>query len=287
MKSYSRYKSKITGYSDVSETVKIVEKIAASAVHTCKKDVARLKQYREHLQRVITRLSCCSSLSAAQAMPTRTGTGRSVLVIFTGEKGLVGGLWHKMAEEYTQQTSPGDSLVLVGTKGFSFVDTATMAVLESFPLLDDLTPDALHERLHDYLVTNFIAGTFTEISFLYPQSVSIGEQTPVRIPFLPFSIPKVYTGGESLSSQTVGLPIFDASANVVFKKLVELAVRAQLSHVLLETKLSELSARTVSMEHAAQKTNELVGLLSMEHTRQRRHDATQKQLESFTAQKMV
>ena len=57
--------------------------------------------------------------------------------------------------------------------------------------------------------------------------------------------------------------------------------------IIMETKLSELSARTVAMEHATTKTVELVQKLKLNYTKQRRRVITQRQLESFTTHKII
>lgn len=60
MRNYAYYKTKIKGYEDVSGTVKTIEKIAASGVHTIKKDVRSLNQHLVAIESVIKRLAICS-----------------------------------------------------------------------------------------------------------------------------------------------------------------------------------------------------------------------------------
>ena len=55
----------------------------------------------------------------------------------------------------------------------------------------------------------------------------------------------------------------------------------------METKLSELSARTVAMEQATAKTKELIQKLTINYTKERRRVVTQRQLESFAARKII
>ena len=54
-----------------------------------------------------------------------------------------------------------------------------------------------------------------------------------------------------------------------------------------ETKLSEFSARTVAMEHAAVKTKGLIHKFTLDYSKERRRVATQKQLEIFAVHKIV
>ena len=142
--------------------------------------------------------------------------------------------------------------------------------------------------MYRYLEENFIKGNFRSVSVLYFKSASIGEQQPLCVPFLPF-VPSVnYNDKEvTVSDTTLGWPIIESSVPDLLDNLFKSFIQARLYSFLLEARLSELSARTVSMEHAAQKTKEVVEQLQLQHARQRRHVSTQKQLESFTAQNMI
>jgi len=55
----------------------------------------------------------------------------------------------------------------------------------------------------------------------------------------------------------------------------------------METKLSELAARTAAMEHAAETTKKLIHQLKINYFKERRRSATQKQLESFVVHELA
>ena len=56
MKSYITHKNQMQGIKDVSETVKAVEKIAASSVHFLKQEVSDLNSYAVEIERILARL---------------------------------------------------------------------------------------------------------------------------------------------------------------------------------------------------------------------------------------
>ena len=53
MKSYIMYKNQISGVKDVSETIKTVEKIAASSVHSLKRQVSNLNLYVDEIEKTL------------------------------------------------------------------------------------------------------------------------------------------------------------------------------------------------------------------------------------------
>ena len=84
-----------------------------------------------------------------------------------------------------------------------------------------------------------------------------------------------------------GLPIFEPSKKEVFKALTQKYIGMFFRKIVMETKLSELSARTVAMEHASAKTDELIKKISLNYLKERRRAITQKQLESFAVHKII
>ena len=290
MKSYTYFKNKIAGYEDVSETVKVIEKIAASSVHIIKKEVSTLNNFLAITKTVIERLSVCTEKTITHPLMSvrKDSSAVDVLLVISGGKGLVGGLWQRLAESYREMALPNQKVVLVGDKSIEYINVESENILRVFNFSNEIPSQAEVDSLYRYLEENFIKGNFRSVSVLYFKSASIGEQQPLCVPFLPF-VPSVnYNDKEvTVSDTTLGWPIIESSVPDLLDNLFKSFIQARLYSFLLEARLSELSARTVSMEHAAQKTKEVVEQLQLQHARQRRHVSTQKHLESFTSQNMI
>ena len=56
--------------------------------------------------------------------------------------------------------------------------------------------------------------------------------------------------------------------------------------VIAEAQLSELSARTVTAEHATVKTNHIIREMKLNYFKERKREMTQMQLESFLVHKL-
>ena len=104
MKSYIAQQNRIQGIKDVSETVKMVEKIAASSVHFLKKEVSDLQSYTNRIEEVLSRLSLFYHKKQHPLLQKRT-TGEKALVILTGDGGLVGDLWHNVINTFLAHKS--------------------------------------------------------------------------------------------------------------------------------------------------------------------------------------
>jgi len=281
MKSYVTYKNQIQGIKDVSETVKTVEKIAASSVHFLKKEVVSLNLYASELEKTLTRLSLFYQKKDHPLLQKKT-TGEKTLIILTSDKGLVGGLWHGVVNEFLEKTEQYKSVVVVGAKGENYLQEESMPVVESFVDLPDTFPKEGVQRITNYIFDEFKKRTFSQVDILYPKFISLAEQSPKFIPFIPFNFRLTEE-----EQNKEGMPIFEPSKQEIFSRLLQKYVEVFFHKIIMETKLSELSARTVAMEHASTKTEEFVQKFTLDYIKQRRRIITQRQLESFVAHKII
>jgi len=279
MKSYVMYKNQMQGIKDVSETVKTVEKIAASSVHFLKQEVSNLNTYASELEKVLNRLSTFypkKNHPLLQKKDVKTKT----LIILTGDKGLVGGLWHEVINVFLENIKRYHTVIIVGAKGENYLKEENISIVKSFTDIFDVPQQENIEHITNYIFDEFKKGTFSQTDILYPKFISLAEQTPNLVSFLPFEFQLTKE-----KKNNDGLPIFEPSKQKIFDSLLQKYIGVFFRKIIMETKLSELSGRTVSMEHAMTKTKDLVQKLTLGYTKQRRRIVTQRQLESFTAHK--
>ena len=280
MKSYIAHKNQIQGIKDVSETVKIVEKIAASSVHFLKKEVFSLNAYATKIEKMLIRLSLFYQKKDNPLLQKKEG--RKILVILTSDKGLVGGLWHEVINTFLENAKQYKNIVMIGTKGENYIKEENILSIKSFTNLFDISQKEETEYVTNYIFDEFKKGTFSQVDILYPQFVSLAEQTPNFISFLPFEFKLTKE-----KNNDEGLPIFEPSKQKVFDSLLQKYIEIYFYKIIMETKLSELSARTVAMEYAATKTKELIKKLILNYTKKRHRIVTQRQIESFNTHKII
>lgn len=288
MKSYIKYKNQMEGFKDVSETVKTTEKIAASAVHFLKQKVSTLNAYTTEIEKTLTRLSVFYQRKDNILLQKRT-TGERTLIILTSNKGLVGGLWHKIVNTILENTGKYQSFVVIGTKGENYLKEENMQIVKLFTDFSDTPKEEEIRRVTDYIFNEFKNGRFSQVDILYPKFVSLSEQASSFTQFLPFEFDsvKITNSDGKNTAEGDGLPIFEPSKQKLFNELLQKYIGVFFHKIIMETKLSELSARTVAMERAASKTDELIGKLTISYAKERRRRITQGQLESFAAHKTI
>jgi F-type H+-transporting ATPase subunit gamma len=272
MKNYLAYKEEIRGFGEVSEAVKTVEKIAAASIARFRQEMMNLDAYQQAIRTTLARLSVFHQTERAK----KPG-GRQVLVVLTSDKGLTGGLWRRMIDEFLK-TARGryDLIIPIGSKGEKYLAEEKIAVdaLQSAdgPPIKDISQN---------LSKQFRSGSYAYIDILYPTFVSLLEYRPAIVPFLPAAF--------TLDAAPLGFPIVEPAGALpqMFNSLIEKYIASYFQKMVAETKLSEHSARTVSMERASVKTDELIKGLTLTYRKERRRLLTQKQLESFIAHKSL
>lgn len=276
MKSYITYKNQIEGFKDVLETVKATEKIAASYIHFLRKKVSSINTYLLEIEKILSRLSSFYKKKSNPLLQKRK-RGKKALVILTGDKGLVRGLWHKVINTFLEKIKMYQSIIVIGAKGEKYLKEENVQIVKSFT-----AEKGEINSITNYIFSEFRKEEFSQVNILYPSFVSLAQQTPNFVLFLPFEFEK-----DEEKKAGEGFPIFEPSKEKVFDNLLEKYIGSFFYKIFLETKLSELSARTVAMEHAKAKTEELIGKLMLDYTKQRRRIITQRQLESFAAHKII
>ncbi len=290
MKSYIKYKNQTEGLEDVSETVKTVEKIAASAVHFLRQKVSALDAYTAETEKALARLSAFY-LKEDHPLLRKRRTGERALIVLTGDKGLVGGLWHKIVNAVLENSGRYQSFIMVGAKGEGYLKEENAPSWKLFAGFSDAPEEEEIKSVMDYIFGEFKKGKFSRIDIAHPKFVSLTRQEPVFTPFLPFEFglaaeegSEEAGGGRAIGN---GLPIFEPSKQELFDELLRKYIGVFFRKIIMETKLSEFSARTVAMERAASKTGELIKKLKVGYAKERRRRITQGQLESFAAHKTL
>jgi F-type H+-transporting ATPase subunit gamma len=287
MKNYLTYQNDIQGLSDVAATVKTVEKIAASSIHLLKQAVSNLNLYTEETKIILARLSRLHRINTHPLL-REPGRGRKVIVVLTGNKGLVGGLWHAVVNRFLENRNRYHAVVTVGVKTRRYLEEERVQPLRSFTPGADIPQPEDSETITRYLFAEFRRAAFSQVDILYPRFVTLAEQYPRLIPFLPFKFrTEDESGRHSSPPEAAGLPIFEPSEAKIFDWLLNKYIGLFFHQVLIETKLSELSARTVAMEQAGAKTERLVKKLTLDYLKERRRYETQKQLESFVVHQIT
>jgi len=284
MKRYLEDKNRIQIYQDVFETVKTIEKISASKLHFLKQRVKSLSVYTETLEKILIRLLCFHRPNHPFLEKSREG--KKALLVITGQKGLVGGLYHTLVNYALSIPLKNCHLMVVGSKGKKYFKEEKIKISQTFLDFSELPDFEEVDFITKYIFEKFLRGEFSRVDILYSHFVSVIEQRPLIVGFLPFSS-ELIERDKTTSQDIFGMPIFDPSPQEVFNQLLKKYIQIFLYRIVLEAKLSEFSARTVNTENARVKIEKIIKNLKLAYFKERRRDISQKQIESFLVHKLT
>ncbi len=284
MKAYISYKENIRGFQDVSATVKTVEKVAASSISSLKKEVAAMQQYLNYLDTVLgTLLNFYLPADHYLLIPPRHPAHKKALIILAGDKGLVGGLWHNLVSHLLSVSHDYHYIILRGDKGKRFLMEEEMKWWKFYAQQDFDNEETQSSQLMEMVFEGIRNQSFDQVDVLYPQFDSLAQQLPTIATLVPFNFDhRLGEQGKTNSQSAEGLPVFEGSKKELFDRLLQKYIKVFFYQIIMETKLSELSARTVAMEHASVMSDRLVRQMFAEFLKARRQTMTQKQLEIFS-----
>lgn len=288
MRKYFEYKNEIQGLNDVISTVKATEKIAASNIHLLKKETKNFELYIKSLEQAIKRLLLFYSVKNYPFLSQKI-QGQKTIVIITGNKGLVGGLYHNLVNLFLKEHENYQSLINIGDKGRRYLEEENIKIYRSFSNISEIPQSQEITAITNYIFSEFQTKKVKKIDILYPRFISISQQEPTIVRFLPFefSLNKSNHEDELSAEKNLGLPIFEPSSKKVFDRLFKKYIKIFFYKIIIEAKLSEISARTVAAEHAAAKTKESIQNLIIDYSKERRKITTQRQIESFIIHQTV
>ena len=220
--------------------------------------------------------------------PVRT---RGVLVIST-DRGLVGAMNSNLFRFVaTELKGDGVKFVAVGRKAAQFL-SRTRRNLMACASVSDRVPYHEVRPVVETLVRAFLSGEVDTIEVLFPRFINNLRQEPTLEVLAPVpSLEKFIAEHRKFKDETTDAPMgidtremtFEPSPKEIIDRIVELYIRREIYHMMLEAKASEQSSRMVAMKTATDNAKELEGRLTLNYNKARQAAITQELVELSAA----
>jgi F-type H+-transporting ATPase subunit gamma len=209
-------------------------------------------------------------------------SSRTAVIAVTSDKGLAGGynanIFRQVAALCQKVKNP--VLILIGAIGYRYFINTPYLILENFsfrsrlPELDDA------QEIAEYIISQYLWGMFDEIHIVYTHMYSSIKLLPTEQQILPLSMEKMQedftqNGGKRVELHFEYLP----SKDVVFDALVPLYIKGIIYGALVESYVSEQSARMAAMDEASKSAEDMLGSLQIHYNRARQAGITQEMTE--------
>lgn len=277
MKSYIAYKNEIEDISSIKETMSLIEKVSASHIHSLRKTSDALTLYSQTTEIILNNLSKFY-FHKNTTLSQKRKFGKNILIIVGGEKSLVGDLWQKLSKESCSYVNKYDEFIVIGKKIYELLtkknDKIKHKINKKFSFSTDIPTEEEVTNIVNHALKTFNNKNIKKIDILYADFKSLSKQNISLKSFLPFSFQK-----NKEDKNPIGFPFFTSSKKDIYSLFIEKYISSYFHSIILKSKLSEFSARTISMEHAKEKSKNMVKAIKINYKKEQRKLITRKQLE--------
>lgn len=297
MASIRKLKTRIKTTKNISKITRAMEMVAASKMKKAQDAAVAGRLYTDELTKILNRLSSNIKEVTHPLLSQGNPDGKTLIVIFSTDKGLCGGLNTNLflRVEKAKLSEKSLTLITVGRKAKDHYSSRGYEIEASFL---DWGDSPTSENLHPVtrMVTEgFAEGRYSEIWIAYPKFITTLTQETQIIKLLPLGgdglettpeAPYVKNTNKDATSrvngkQNTGDYLFEPNADEVLDQLLPYYFENKMYQILLDSKASEQSARMVAMKNAHDNAKDLGSGLNLTYNRLRQARVTNELLDAI------
>jgi F-type H+-transporting ATPase subunit gamma len=275
---------RIKSITNTRKITKAMELVAASKMRKAISAVLATRPYANSAWRAIEEIAKVTDPSVHPLLRQKTVRSRQLVIIFTSDRGLCGGINGRMFRsilEFLKQRDPNlVDFVAVGKKGQQTLKRQTRSIIAAFPnpphnpRLTEIQPIA---RL---AIDDYVSDVYDSVFLAFTDYRSAMTQEPLIRRLLPIAKVKelgdiesslsgvqkpARSGAEDLNivPQSSHEYVFEPSPEKVLDAMLPRLVETQIYQALLESLASEHSARMLAMRSASDSATDMVNGLTL------------------------
>ena len=258
----------------ISKTTKAMQMIAASKLKKAQDAALTSRPYVEKLLTVTKRLTNGVEKSQLPAyMKERKQNGKTLFVVIAPDKGLCGGLVTNIARELLRQSKSDDIFLTVGKKIESPVARMTKNLVASFDFGTTLPKYDVVYPITKIIDEQFLSGKVDKVIIISSHFVNMFIQKPELTNLLPI-MPIIVNQEGKKTEEKFEFQLFEPDLETILPDLLKRYMEMGIYQEMLESYLSEQSARMISMQNATNNAKDIIEDLKLEYNKTRQAGIT-------------
>jgi len=279
MPSQREIRRRISSVRNIKQITRAMQFVAASKLKRAQDATLAARPYADKIDEVLADLA---SVLGADDHPllAKREEGTRLIVLLTSDRGLAGSLNTNVIRRASEEITAGSAemrVVTVGRKGHAAMRRARVPIAATFDGFGERPDFASIIPLARLLTDDYVAGSYSEISLVYPRFVSTLVQRPVIDRVLPV---------DSSDDARDGIPgrqfIFEPNPDAVLRQLLPRYVATRVYQAALELTASFYSAQMVAMKNATENAQDLIEDLTLTYNKVRQANITREMIEIAT-----
>jgi len=275
---------RIKSVKNTAQITKAMQMVAASKMRKAQQAAISGRPYATLMNQMLGEVTSNAGDFTHPLIEIREVKKRAIILVST-DKGLCGGLNGNLMREAAKFDRNTTVFITAGRKGSQFIARTQRQLAAEFTYKDaPLFAEA--RAISKFAREMFTKGEVDQVDILFTNFISILNQRPEVIPFLPVREvkgvgTKVHDEG-ALAGGTGGF-LFEPDVESVLGALLPHYLNYRLYQVLLEAKASEHSSRMVAMKNATDNAKQIIKDLTLEYNKLRQANITKELLEITSA----
>ena len=279
MPSQREIRRRISSVRNIKQITRAMQFVAASKLKRAQDATLAARPYADKIDEVLADLA---SVLGADDHPllAKREEGTRLIVLLTSDRGLAGSLNTNVIRRASEEITSGSAemrVVTVGRKGHAAMRRARVPIAATFDGFGERPDFASIIPLARLLTDDYVAGSYSEISLVYPRFISTLVQRPVIDRVLPV---------DSSDDAKDGIPgrqfIFEPNPDAVLRQLLPRYVATRVYQAALELTASFYSAQMVAMKNATENAQDLIEDLTLTYNKVRQANITREMIEIAT-----
>jgi F-type H+-transporting ATPase subunit gamma len=257
-------KRRIKSIANTKKITKAMELISAVKMRKAVQRALASRTYSATAIELINSVATKSTLASHPLLHRKSTVEKVAVVIVTSNRGLAGGFTSKLLQvadikirELTAQGKEVD-VIITGKKGRKIYTNFRHSVVAEFDKVDITTDFRDILSLNQFLVKEFLQGTYQEVYLGSMKYVSALRQVPAVEQFLPLPMPEGLHLAEEVGDEESSSMLFEPTPARVLEALLPRIAEATLYQSVLDSDAAEHSARMLSMRNATDAAKEMI-----------------------------
>jgi F-type H+-transporting ATPase subunit gamma len=274
-------KNRIKAADNIKQITRAMKLIASVKIKKIQRAFLPFREYIKDLQKIVSVLlrNTDFRLNLGNLDILKEKQGDKIgLIVVTSDKGLCGAFNTNIFNYFEKKyLNLKEKLIVipVGKKGVNYFSKRDYNLFATFDRVGDVPSFDFIKQLR-YEIFNLYERV-SRIEVIYTKYYSPSKFLPISIKLLPFDVSLIDIKEEK--SNNVDHFIFEPSLDDIGKEIFEIYVNSLIYQLILDSKLSEFSARLMAMNTATENAENLIKDLKLLFFKKRQESITKELLE--------
>lgn len=272
MASLSDIKLRINSTKNIEHITKAMKMVSAARLMKAQERLEAARPYARKMAEVTIDLAAVTAWSFNKLIRPHPYRGKTLILVFTGDKGLAGGFHNNIVDKAVQFGSSlsGTKIeyYVIGRKGYHRFSQRKLPVFKRFESEVAGVTYSDAQMMANEIIDFYLREEFDVVYLYYAKFYSVLYQKPRSFQVLPIDITL------SKKRYSSGLFVFEPNRKKLLDGLLPRYVESEVFRAFLETEAGELGARMAAMSAASDNAADIIEDYQLEFNRLRQAKIT-------------